>query len=152
MEQYFGSGKAGVDLHPQLFGLLAQPATEVTQADDVVAVVVHLRRGRQLDGLGFGEVQEAVGLGRRVQRRAFFFPVGDQLVQGARLQHGTRQDVGADLGALFQQTDTDLLALLGGQLLQTDGCGQAGRPATDYHHVVFHVFAFHRFSFAQGED
>ncbi len=50
--------------------------------------------------------------------------------------------MGADLGGLFQHTDADVLAALGGQLLQADGRRQPGRPAADDDDVVFHRFTF----------
>mmetsp|Transcript_46268 Transcript_46268/g.144739 ORF Transcript_46268/g.144739 Transcript_46268/m.144739 type:complete len:512 (-) Transcript_46268:298-1833(-) len=40
--EHLGGGEAGVDLHPELLGLAPQPAHELRQADDVVAVVVEL--------------------------------------------------------------------------------------------------------------
>src|SRR5262249_51211520 len=39
-------GEAGVDLDPELFRLAREPAAQVAEADDVVAVIVHLRRRR----------------------------------------------------------------------------------------------------------
>ena len=36
----FAAGKAGVDFDSERFGLCAEPATEVAQADDVIAVIV----------------------------------------------------------------------------------------------------------------
>jgi hypothetical protein len=48
----------------------------------------------------------------------------------------------ADLRALLDDTDGDLAAGLGGELLQTDRRGEAGRPGADDDHVIFHPLAF----------
>ena len=45
VEKHFGGGEARVDLDAQRLGLLTQPAHHVAEADDEVALVVHLRRG-----------------------------------------------------------------------------------------------------------
>ena len=103
--QQFGGGEAGVDLDAQRLRLLAQPAADIAERDDVVAVVVHLRRRRQTERARRRQEQEAVVGGRRFQRRALVAPVGDQFVEGARLQAGAGQDVGADFAALFHQAD-----------------------------------------------
>ncbi len=85
--EHFGGGEAGINFHPQFLGLRRQPAAQVAQADDVVAVIVHLRRGGEFIGGFAGQQQEAVVRGRGIQRRALVLPIGDQLVQGARFDH-----------------------------------------------------------------
>ena len=47
--QQFGGGEAGIDLDAQRLGLLPQPAADIAERNDVVAVVVHLRRRRQAE-------------------------------------------------------------------------------------------------------
>ena len=42
------AAKAGKDLHAERFGLLAEPAADVAEADDVVAVVLEARRQHEL--------------------------------------------------------------------------------------------------------
>src|SRR5690606_40963784 len=54
VDQRFLGGKAGVDLNTQILGLLGQPAAQVAQGDDVVAMVVH--------GLGHEQVRQLLGL------------------------------------------------------------------------------------------
>src|SRR5262249_15420978 len=43
--EHLGGSEARIDLDAKSFGLGGQPAAEVAEADDVVAVVVHLRWG-----------------------------------------------------------------------------------------------------------
>ena len=90
---------------------------------------------------GLGQEQEAVVGDRLVQRRAVFLPVGNQLVERARVHDRAGQDVRAGLRALLEHARPRLLALLGGELLQADRRGQAGRAAADDDDVVFHRFA-----------
>ena len=90
--QHFGGGKAGEDFHAKLFGLRGQPARDVAQADDVAAVAVGKRR-QQYAGhprAAAVAVQKDIGFVRDglVQRRAFFLPVGNQLVQRSRIHDG----------------------------------------------------------------
>ena len=99
--QHLGRSEPRVDLHPQRFRLRAQPAAHVAEADDVVALVVHLRRGGKLVGPAPGHVQEPVFGRLRAKRRVPLAPVRQQLVQRPGLDHRARQDVGADLAPLL---------------------------------------------------
>ena len=144
VEQHFGSGEAGEDFHFQRFGLLRQPARQVGQADDVVAVVVKALGQHEVGhaaGTFFRQLQEGVSHHGLVQGSTLFLPVGDQLVQGARIEGGAGQDVRAGLGTFFEHDDGHIGAFFCSQLLQADGSGQAGRSAAHDHHVVFHGFA-----------
>jgi hypothetical protein len=141
--EHLGGGEAGIDLDPERLGLAAEPAAEVPEADDVVAVIRHLRRRRQPPGPGLGEEEEPV-LGRgRIERCAELLPVREQLGERARLQHCTGEDVCADLRALLEQAHRHLAPPLLRELLEADRAGEAGRPAADDHHVVLHRLAFH---------
>src|SRR5690606_22739031 len=103
----FSGGEARVDFYAQCFGLLAQPATDVTQGNNVVALVVH--------GLGdhpvrsfyrlFGAGQEInfITFNRHIERGTQLFPVREQLSQGTVFDNGTGQNMGADFGAFFNQ-------------------------------------------------
>ena len=144
--QHLGGGETWVDLYSELFGLLRQPAADVAEADDVVALVVHLRRRRQPERLLLGEEQEVVFGRRNVERRALVPPVGNQFVERARLDDRARQDMRADLGPLLDNADADLSLLPRGQLLQPDCRAQPGWPATDDDNVELHRFAGHGIS------
>ena len=144
--EHLGRGEARIDLHSQRLGLLAEPAADVAQADDVVAVIVHQpRQGevREAQRTALGQPQEAVVGDVGLDRSALFLPVGDQLVQPDRVDHRARQDVSADFRALLDQADRDLVAALGRELLQSDRRRQPGRAAANDHHVIFHRLACH---------
>ena len=132
--QQFRGGETGIDLDAQCLGLLTQPADDVAERDDVVAVIVHLRRGRHFERAGLGQEQEPIFARRRIERRALFLPVGNQFVQRSRLHHRAGQDMGADLAAFFHQADRHV----GVELLQPDRRRQARWPATHDHDVEFH--------------
>ena len=144
--QDLGGGEAGVDLDAERFRLLAEPAADVAEARDVHAVVVHQPRQRPVRNavrLFRRQDQEAVLGDRRVERRALRLPVGQELVQRARIDDRARKDVRADLRALFEQADGDFAAGLRGELLQADRRGEPRGAAADDHDVVFHGFALH---------
>ena len=140
-QHQFGTGHAGEDLHAQLFGVLRHPAADIAHRDDVVAVVVHQRRHREVRDAHLArraEHQEPVFRHRRVERRAALFPVGDQSIQTAGVQHCARKDMRADLGALFQHDHVQV----GVELFQPDRRAQARRARADDDDVIFHRFAF----------
>ncbi|MOA49547.1 hypothetical protein D3C78_1724390 [compost metagenome] len=70
---------------------------------------------------GVLEHVDVVALDLGVERCAECFPVGEQLVQGAGLEHCTGEDVGADFGAFLDHADADLATGFGGLLLQAAG-------------------------------
>src|SRR6185312_4817097 len=100
IEQHFGAGKAGIDLDAERLGLFGEPATEIAEANDVIAAVMHLRRRLQAEGAALGQKQKPVIGRRRHQRRAALFPIGEKLLEGSRLEYRTRENMRADLGTL----------------------------------------------------
>ena len=140
----FGGGETGIDLDLQCLRLLAEPAAQIAEADDVVAVVVHLRRGEEPDRPLFGQEQELVLGRRRQQRRPAVLPVGEQLGERPRLEHRAGKNMGADLRALLDDADIDFAAGVGGHLLEPDRRRQAGRAGADDDDIIFHRFPFHR--------
>ena len=143
MKKNPGRGKAGIDFHPQRLGLLRQPAAQIAKADDVVAVIVHLRWGGQPQGAGLGEEQETVLFGEGTQRCIQRFPVWDQFVEGTGLDDGTRKDMGAHLGAFFHHADADLAVCFSAQLLHADSGREPGRAGTNDDYIVFHDLMLH---------
>src|SRR5262249_61443038 len=55
----------------------------------------------------------------------------------------TGKDMGADLGALLDQTDRHFVVARRRELLETDRCRQPGRAAAHDHYVIFHRLARH---------
>ncbi len=79
--EHLGGGKARIDLDAEFGRLLAEPAAEVAEAGDVVAVVVHQRRHGEVGQphlAGGPEIVEAVLGHCGLERRALVLPVGDQ--------------------------------------------------------------------------
>ncbi|ABA50132.1 hypothetical protein BURPS1710b_1868 [Burkholderia pseudomallei 1710b] len=139
-----GGREAREDLDAQGFRLLAEPARDVAEADHVIAVVLEIVRQcpvGYLERAFLGQEQEAVLGDVDVERRPLFLPVGEQFGDRARVHHGARQDVRADLRALFEHAHADFRTFLGGELLEPDGRRQACGAAADDHDVVFHRFA-----------
>ena len=145
--QHFLGGEAREDLDAQLLGLLAQPARQVAGADDVIAVVVHGPGdqciGDDLRFLVILEQHDLVTGDGRLERCAAFGPVGEQLGQCTRFEHGAGQDVRADFRTFLDHADRQLLLGRVGLLHQSAGRRQAGRAGTDDDHVEIHEFAFH---------
>jgi hypothetical protein len=140
--QHLGAGKAGIDLDAERFGLRAEPAAELAEADHIVAVVLEAARqqqGGQVHEAMFGEEGEAVAGDGGLQRGALRLPVGEQLGQRARVHHGAGQDMGADFRTLLDQADVDFRI----DLLETDGGGKSRRAAAHDDDVEFHGFALH---------
>ncbi len=150
VEQRFLSCKARVDFNAKVFSLLGEPAAQIAQRDNVVAMVVHgLGHEKVRDFLSFFGVAQhvdVIALDRRIERRAQFLPVRKQLVQCARFEHGTGQNVCADFGAFFHHADADFLPGFSGLLFKAASGRKPGRAGSDDDDVEFHVFAFHRLS------
>ena len=110
--EQLGAGKARIDLHAQRLGLLAEPAAEIAQADDVVAVVVHQPRHQEI-----GKRNEPVLVRNRNRSSVtwvssgapFSFQSGISSFEPVRIDHRAREDVGADLRALLEQADRDFV-------------------------------------------
>src|SRR3989344_5687071 len=91
VDQRFLSGEAWVDFYAEVFRLLRQPAAQVAKGNDVVAMVVHglgYEEVRNLGGfLGILENVNVITLDWSIQRGAELFPVWEQFIQCARLEH-----------------------------------------------------------------
>ena len=144
--QNLGRGEAWKHVHTHRFGLLAQPAAQIPEADGMVAIVVQIpgnqeRRHADAVGLVRHDVHH-VFRDRIVHRRTALLPVREKLVQRRRLEHGTRQDVRADLRAFFHQAHGQLGTRGFPQLHQPARGAQACGTAPDDDDVKLHRFAF----------
>jgi hypothetical protein len=144
-EDDIGDGEAGIDLDAETFGLLGEPAREAAEAAGIATVIAHERRHeevRHADAAGLPQIVEAIFADLGLQRRAHVAPVGQEAVERHGIDHGARQDMRADLGALFEHDDGDVLALFARELLQPDRGGETGRAGADDHDVELHALAF----------
>ena len=138
------AAKPGKISTPSSSACAAEPARQIAEAGAVGALVVHERRHQECGNRELALLRqhpvEVVGH-RHGQRRALVPPVGDQLVERARIDHRARQDMRADLAAFFEHADADLAALLGAKLLEADRRRQAGDAGADDDDIIFHRFA-----------
>ena len=140
----FDGGKARIDLDAQRFGLLREPAAELAETDDVVAVIAHQRRHdevRNADAADLRQIVEPVVAHFGRHRRAERFPIGDELVERDRIDDGAGKNMRADLRALLDDADGGLAARCLRELLQADRGGEPGWPCADDHDVELHAFA-----------
>ena len=80
---------------------------------------------------------------RHGQRRALVLPVGDQLVERDRVDHRARQDVRADLAALFEDADAKARGRpRSASCFRRIAALSPAGPGADDHHVILHGFAF----------
>ena len=139
-----GGREAGIDLDAELLRLLAEPAAEIAEADDVVAVVLHRRQQKRVRhrkrAAGRQEHELLVG-DRRVERCTFRFPIGNELIERARLDHRAGKDVRADFRAFLDHANGDLAPGRRRQLLQPDRGTQARGAGADDDDVERHRFA-----------
>ena len=143
------SGKTREDVHAHVLGLLAEPAAEVAETDRMIAVVV--RRGRHEERRDLhpirvvGEIVDLVLGDRIVEWGPELSPIREQLVQGARLDDGARENVRADLGAFLDEAHRELLTGRLGDLHQSACRRQSGRASADDDDVEFHGLSLDRF-------
>ena len=64
--------------------------------------------------------EEAIFRDGRVERRALRLPIRQELIQRSRVDDRAGKNVRADLRALFEKADGDLVASLCRELLETD--------------------------------
>jgi hypothetical protein len=87
------------------------------------------------------EIQELVAGHLRGERPVLILaPAGQEPVETDRVDHGARQDVGADLRALLDHHNGEVRPPLGGELAQADRRREARRARADHHHVEIHRF------------
>ncbi|MCY1244769.1 hypothetical protein D9M72_578660 [compost metagenome] len=121
--------------------MTGQPATDIAERDDIVAVIVHQRRHgevRQADRAGRAEQQELVVLDFGLEGVVgLVAPARQQPVDADGIDDGARQDMRTDFGTLLEHHDRKLRI----DLLQPDRSRKASRPRADDHHVELHALA-----------
>src|SRR5215475_4305940 len=132
--QEIGARKAGEDVDAAFFDLFAKPAGEFVQRDDVVRMVLQGRRDdRQLELAISGQEKNMVLVNRFFDWCAAFFPVAHQLIDTARIHHGTGNDMCPDFPALFENRDGKIFI----QFAEVISGGKTSRAATDNDDVDF---------------
>ncbi len=136
-EQLLGGG-LGQDHRAALLGLLAEPAAELREREDDVAVVAHRRRRRDAQRLAAREHVDRLAVHRAVARHVLdVVPVAEEAAQRARVDDRARQQVRAGLLALLDDRHRHLAELVGDvgvllqQLAEPDRAREAGRAGAD---------------------
>ena len=135
--EHLGGGEARINLDAERFRLGGEPAADLAERDDEVAVVVHQRRHheiRQPQRARRAEPIEAVLGDRGLDRRVLAAPLRQQAIEADRVDHRAGENVSADLRALLDHDD----GRLGRDLLEADRGGKACRPGADDHDIEFH--------------
>ncbi len=138
----FAGGKPWVNFDSQFFRLLAKPAAEIAEADDVATLIVHPGRHRpsgELQGALLALQQMNLIVADRHAERRLLPAIRQQLLQGDGIEQGAGEQMGADFRSLLQQTDRESGILL----FQGDGCTEPRRTAADDDDIKFHCFPFH---------
>ena len=141
--QRLGCRKARKYIDPGLFGCLAEQRGQLSQREDEVAVIPHLRRGRQLEAATPGQVAEFIARRRDEGRRGTRAPIRQQGVQRPGFHHCARQGMRTETRAFLEQADAGVRL----ELFQPDCGGQPRRAAADDGDLVFHditLFFVHR--------
>ena len=121
----FRGSESRIDLHAHLFSALSKPFTELIQADDIIAVIVHLRRSGNWDcGVLREETHLVIG-GRRgiFKARVVVFrqPVGKEFINGGGLDDIARDNVSPNLPSFLKQKHSKvLIASFIGQLFEAN--------------------------------
>src|SRR5690606_36843080 len=92
-------GETGKYVDAERLGFTGEPLAKSTEADNEVAAIVHRARHESVgDRYRFrcaGQVVNQVSLDRGTDRSAPLAPIREKLVQRARLEHISREDMGA---------------------------------------------------------
>ena len=149
IKEHFTCRKPRVNLHAQRFGLFSQPANHLTKADNVIAVVMHGPRSQRvgdLDGfVGSGEKVDFIAVNRRIERSPALCPIGEEFIECGGLDHSPGKNMVPDRRSFLEDDHAQFVLFFVGQLHQSAGRCQSGRPAPDNHHIHFHGFAFDHF-------
>mmetsp|Transcript_35096 Transcript_35096/g.91056 ORF Transcript_35096/g.91056 Transcript_35096/m.91056 type:complete len:235 (-) Transcript_35096:310-1014(-) len=122
VEKKTRSTESGNNVHSHFLGLFSHPTAKLTQTNDVVAMVVESGNvGKRHASTTLCQKHHLIVRYWRVQRGTLLFPVWDQLIESARLEHVSTQNVCPHFGTLLQYADFELFSCLLGKLLQPDG-------------------------------
>ena len=133
--EHFGGRETGKDLDAQRFGLLAQPAAHVAEADDVIAVVLEAGRQHEIGTCCAPcsvRNRKRSSRHRRVERRALVACQSGNSSVSARGSITAPERMCAPTSEPFSSTQTPIsVSVFRGELLQPDRRRQsAGPPPT----------------------
>lgn len=116
--------------------MLSKPFAELIQADDIVAMVVHLwRRGNRNGRVLSEEAHSVIGSRSGIFETRGIIPrepAWEELVDGGGFDDVPRNDVGADFTSFFKEEHTEvLIASFIGELLKANGGAEAGWTCVD---------------------
>ena len=121
---------------------LAEPASELREREDPVAVVLHRRRRRNAQRISAGQHVDRLAVHRAERGQVLdAIPVLEEAPERARVDHCTGEQVRAGLLALFDDGDGHVpetlcdLGVLLEQLAETDRAGEPSRSGTDDEHA-----------------
>jgi len=80
----------------------------------------------------FAQEPESIFLDLSLERRAFFFPVGQQFGEGVGLEDIARKNMRSNVGALLDEADAEVFSLLLSQLPQADARGEPWEVTGSY--------------------
>ena len=110
--EYLCSCKAWKDFNAKVLSLFGQPAAEFSEADNIVTMVVHgfrCKQIRHLNALGrTGKDKDIVFNNRSQQRGAHLFPLGEQLIEGRGFEDSTGKNMGSHFRAFLYYTDGNI--------------------------------------------
>ena len=105
----FRSGKSRINFHSKAFGLLSQPAADISQRDNVIAMIAHQAGHGEIgngETAGFAQEDEFIICHRRFKRMALFIaPAWQECIHTNRVNDSAGNNMSADLCAFFQNDD-----------------------------------------------
>ena len=90
-----------------------------------------------------GEIEHAIFGHGTFHGRAFFAPVGNQLIESARIHHCARQNMPPHFGGFFHDSDRERPF---GFLFEANGGRQTPRARAHNHNIIVHGFSCHTLS------
>jgi hypothetical protein len=134
VEQCLGCRETREHIDSELFRLGAQNRNQLSQRDDEVAVIGHLRRSGQAIAFAAGHEQEFVARRRDTDGGCVITPARQELIERPRLHDRAGQGMRTETRRLLEDAD----AQVGLQLPQANGACEARRTCADDRHLVLH--------------
>jgi hypothetical protein len=140
-DEHLRGREPGIDIDAELLRLGRQPAADIAERNNEVAVVRHQRRHEKIGDAqrpGRSEPVEAIVGHRRLDRRVGLrSPRGEERVEADRIDYSAGKDVRPDFRAFLHDHDDEV----GVQLLQTDRSGEPSRSRAHDYDIERHRFA-----------